>query len=177
MARIALVRMTFYRGLCHREIARETGILLGTVETRIELGIKKLRAAASAFGSRDEWLFGTGSWVGLRDPSIGERQSTESAAAGQKKAEKHLLISSAPPMSDLRTISIRRSHSKRCVAQVVINNGGLERPLRTWLPNSGYEINRTDENLPSSGRSYHCHCRQSDEPDSLELNGDGVLRE
>lgn len=70
MTRIALVRMTFYRGLCHREIARETGIPLGTVETRIELGIKKLRAAASAFGSRDEWLFGTGSWVGLRDPSI-----------------------------------------------------------------------------------------------------------
>ena len=80
-------------------------------------------------------------------------------------------------MSDLRTISIRRSHSKRCFVQVVINIGGLERPLCTWLPKSGYEINRADENLPSSGRSYHCHCRQSDEPDSLELNGDGVLRE
>jgi hypothetical protein len=46
-----------------------------------------------------------------------------------------------------------------------------------WLANSLYKINRTNENLPSSGRSYHCHCRQSDEPDSLELNGDGVLRE
>jgi RNA polymerase sigma-70 factor (ECF subfamily) len=70
IAQSAVVRMAFYRGLSHREIARETGIPLGTVKTRIELGIKKLRAAVSAFGSRDKWLFGTGSWAGLRDPSL-----------------------------------------------------------------------------------------------------------
>ena len=33
-AQCKVVRMAFYRGLSHREIARETGIPLGTVETR-----------------------------------------------------------------------------------------------------------------------------------------------
>jgi RNA polymerase sigma-70 factor (ECF subfamily) len=51
-----VVRMTFYRGLSQREIARETGIPLGTIKTRLELGVKKLRAAVCALGTRDEWL-------------------------------------------------------------------------------------------------------------------------
>jgi RNA polymerase sigma-70 factor, ECF subfamily len=51
-----VVRMAFYQGLSQREIARETGLPLGTVKTRIELGIKKLRSAATKLGSRDEWL-------------------------------------------------------------------------------------------------------------------------
>ena len=67
VAQSAVVRMAFYRGLSQREIARETGIPLGTIKTRLELGVKKLRAAVSAFGSREEWLSGTGSWAGLRD--------------------------------------------------------------------------------------------------------------
>ena len=57
-AQCNVVRMAFYRGLSHREIARETGIPLGTVKTRIELGIKKLRTAVLGMGSRKEWLFG-----------------------------------------------------------------------------------------------------------------------
>jgi hypothetical protein len=64
-------------------------------------------------------------------------------------------------------IPMRLSHSKR-------RHGANGTDV---APNSGYEINRADENLPSSGRSYHCHCRQSDEQDSLELNEDGVLLE
>jgi RNA polymerase sigma-70 factor, ECF subfamily len=51
-----VVRMAFYQGLSQREIARETGIPLGTVKTRLELGVKKLRAAVAALGSREEWL-------------------------------------------------------------------------------------------------------------------------
>jgi len=51
-----VVHMAFYRGLSQREIARETGIPLGTIKTRLELGIKKLRAAVCAMGTRDEWL-------------------------------------------------------------------------------------------------------------------------
>jgi RNA polymerase sigma-70 factor, ECF subfamily len=51
-----VVRLTFYNGLSQREIARETGLPLGTVKTRIELGVKKLRAAVTKLGSRDEWL-------------------------------------------------------------------------------------------------------------------------
>jgi RNA polymerase sigma-70 factor, ECF subfamily len=51
-----VVRMAFYQGLSQREIAKKTGIPLGTVKTRLELGIKKLRTAVCAVGSRDEWL-------------------------------------------------------------------------------------------------------------------------
>jgi RNA polymerase sigma-70 factor (ECF subfamily) len=51
-----VVRLAFYCGLSQREIARETGIPLGTIKTRLELGVKKLRAAVSAMGSRDQWL-------------------------------------------------------------------------------------------------------------------------
>jgi len=55
-AQRAVVHMAFYRGLSQREIARETGIPLGTIKTRLELGVKKLRAAVCAMGTRDEWL-------------------------------------------------------------------------------------------------------------------------
>ena len=51
-----VVHLAFYQGLSQREIARKTGIPLGTVKTRLELGVKKLRAAVCALGSRDEWL-------------------------------------------------------------------------------------------------------------------------
>jgi RNA polymerase sigma-70 factor (ECF subfamily) len=54
-----VVHMAFYQGLSQREIAKKTGIPLGTVKTRLELGVKKLRAAVCALGSRDEWLTAT----------------------------------------------------------------------------------------------------------------------
>jgi len=57
-AQATVVRMAFYRGLSQREIARETGIPLGTIKTRLELGVKKLRTAVSAIGSREEWFMG-----------------------------------------------------------------------------------------------------------------------
>ena len=50
------VRMSYYHGLSHREISRQTGIPLGTIKTRIELGVKKLRKVFSGLGSRKEWL-------------------------------------------------------------------------------------------------------------------------
>jgi len=62
-------------------------------------------------------------------------------------------------------------------AKLVVNYDGMVRPEPVWLPNPVYEINRSDEYLPPSGRHYHCRLRQSDEQDSLELNEDGVLRE
>jgi RNA polymerase sigma-70 factor (ECF subfamily) len=50
-----VIRLTFYRGLSQREIAARTGIPLGTIKTRIELAIRKLRSSALAFGEfRDE---------------------------------------------------------------------------------------------------------------------------
>jgi len=53
------VHMAFYQGLSQREISKKTGIPLGTVKTRLELGVKKLGAAVCAIGSRDEWLVAT----------------------------------------------------------------------------------------------------------------------
>jgi RNA polymerase sigma-70 factor (ECF subfamily) len=44
------VRLAFYRGMSQREIAAHTGIPLGTIKTRLELAMRKLRAAILAFG-------------------------------------------------------------------------------------------------------------------------------
>jgi RNA polymerase sigma-70 factor, ECF subfamily len=45
-----VIHLTFYRGLSQRQIAATTGIPLGTIKTRIELALRKLRTAAFAFG-------------------------------------------------------------------------------------------------------------------------------
>ncbi len=45
----------FYRGLSQREIAAHTGIPLGTIKTRLELGLRKVRAAVVALGGAGEW--------------------------------------------------------------------------------------------------------------------------
>lgn len=40
-----IVRMMFYRGMSQREIARATGIPLGTIKTRLKLAMKKLQTS------------------------------------------------------------------------------------------------------------------------------------
>jgi RNA polymerase sigma-70 factor, ECF subfamily len=39
------LELSYYRGYSHREISEYTGIALGTVKTRIRLGLEKLRSA------------------------------------------------------------------------------------------------------------------------------------
>ena len=45
----------FYRGLSQREIAARTGIPLGTIKTRLELALRKVRTAIVALGGASEW--------------------------------------------------------------------------------------------------------------------------
>ena len=45
----------YYRGLSQRQIAAETGIPLGTIKTRIELALRKVRTAILALGGAAEW--------------------------------------------------------------------------------------------------------------------------
>ena len=49
------LNFAFYRGLSHREIAAQTGIPLGTIKTRLELAIRKVRTALVAMGGKAEW--------------------------------------------------------------------------------------------------------------------------
>lgn len=44
------IQLTYFRGLSQRQIAATTGIPLGTIKTRLELAMRKLRSAALAFG-------------------------------------------------------------------------------------------------------------------------------
>jgi len=50
------VHLAYYCGLSQREIAAKTGIPLGTIKTRLELGVRKVRAAVLAMGDQQEWL-------------------------------------------------------------------------------------------------------------------------
>ncbi len=44
------VHLAYFGGLSQRQIAAQTGIPLGTIKTRLELALRKLRSAALAFG-------------------------------------------------------------------------------------------------------------------------------
>ena len=51
------VKLAFYHGLSQREIAARTRIPLGTIKTRLEYGLRKMRAAVLAAGGPKEWSF------------------------------------------------------------------------------------------------------------------------
>lgn len=47
--------LAFYRGMSQREIASKTGLPLGTIKTRLELALRKVRTAILALGGAEEW--------------------------------------------------------------------------------------------------------------------------
>ena len=51
------LEFAFYRGMSQREIAAQTGIPLGTIKTRLELAMRKMRTAVLALGGAEEWSF------------------------------------------------------------------------------------------------------------------------
>ena len=53
------LNFAFYRGLSQREIAAQTGIPLGTIKTRLELALRKVRTAIVALGGAGEWAYAT----------------------------------------------------------------------------------------------------------------------
>ena len=52
-----VIQLAYYRGLSQRDIARETGIPLGTIKTRLELAIRKVRTAVLSLGGQAEWSY------------------------------------------------------------------------------------------------------------------------
>jgi RNA polymerase sigma-70 factor (ECF subfamily) len=51
------LQLAYYRGLSQREIAAKTGIPLGTIKTRLELAVRKVRAAILSLGGAEEWTY------------------------------------------------------------------------------------------------------------------------
>ncbi len=49
------LKLAFYRGMSQREIAAQTGIPLGTIKTRLELAVRKVRTAILSNGGAEEW--------------------------------------------------------------------------------------------------------------------------
>jgi RNA polymerase sigma-70 factor (ECF subfamily) len=49
------LHLAYYCGLSQREIAARTGIPLGTIKTRLELAVRKMRAAIMTLGGAEEW--------------------------------------------------------------------------------------------------------------------------
>lgn len=48
------VQLAFFHGMTQRQIAAKTGIPLGTIKTRLELAMRKLRSSVLAFGELHE---------------------------------------------------------------------------------------------------------------------------
>lgn len=48
-AQMQAIELAFYKGMSQREIAAHTGIPLGTIKTRLELGLKKIAEALKGF--------------------------------------------------------------------------------------------------------------------------------
>ena len=54
------LEFAYFRGMSQREIAAHTGIPLGTIKTRLELAVRKVRKvrnAVMALGGEEEWSF------------------------------------------------------------------------------------------------------------------------
>jgi RNA polymerase sigma-70 factor (ECF subfamily) len=53
------VHLSYFCGLSQREIAAKTGIPLGTIKTRLELALRKVKSAVLTLGRREDWCLAT----------------------------------------------------------------------------------------------------------------------
>ena len=49
------IKLAFYEGMSQREIAAKTSIPLGTIKTRLDLAVRKVRGAVLALGGKSAW--------------------------------------------------------------------------------------------------------------------------
>lgn len=50
------IELTYFHGLSQRDTAVRTGVPLGTIKTRLELALKKLRSALEKLGRKEDWV-------------------------------------------------------------------------------------------------------------------------
>jgi RNA polymerase sigma-70 factor (ECF subfamily) len=50
------VTLAYFRGMSQRQIAVHTGVALGTIKTRLELALRKIRASLLTVGGEREWV-------------------------------------------------------------------------------------------------------------------------
>ena len=62
LAQREALNFAYYRGLSQREIAAQTGIPLGTIKTRLELALRKVRVAIISLGGAGEWAWARASF-------------------------------------------------------------------------------------------------------------------
>ena len=48
-----VIELAYFQGLTHSEIATQTGVAIGTIKTRIRLGLNKLRGSLSSLNSNE----------------------------------------------------------------------------------------------------------------------------
>jgi RNA polymerase sigma-70 factor (ECF subfamily) len=80
VAQQEVLHCAYYLGMSQRQIAAHTGVALGTVKTRLDLALRKVRAGLLAKGGSEEWIvsrgYGLGSLVGKYARPCGPARTT-----------------------------------------------------------------------------------------------------
>jgi len=95
------IRLAYHHQMSQREIARHTGTPLGTIKTRLELGLRKMASSLSGFGD----LLST-------NPLPSARQVTRDARRAEPKTPydvMHTLHTATPALIPLSSAATKRN--------------------------------------------------------------------